>query len=124
MVYGTDYVRTGWGTRSLVDCEKAAAFDLPSWLDWDDSMATTALPLKMCHALLDSMLSTNSNSEAPVQRITPKRRAPPSKELSAWLPRCCTTQNPTWALARSLMNQSTISAKAVKSDDTAVDFAI
>jgi hypothetical protein len=45
----------------LIDSEKAAAFDLPFlWLNWDESMVAQALPLKLFHSLLDSMLQTDA----------------------------------------------------------------
>ena len=56
ILFETHFSRTGWGQRGLVDCELAAAFEVPEFVDWEPAMVTEMAPLQLFRAIMDAIL--------------------------------------------------------------------
>lgn len=93
ILYPTHFSHTGWGTRSLTaaDSELAAAFELPSYVDWSDSFASNIVPLQILRAVIDKVLASLPSTGCEVQpppRCHPDARSglvSPSDD-KVWLP--------------------------------------
>ena len=117
VVYESCFSRSGWGVRHLCDLELAQAFDLPKYVPWESKFASELVPIQVFRVIIDAVLLV----VRPMEQHRPKtqnklvaRNSNPPKidaewivDLGLWLPG-------SWA-------NSTISDKAVKSDDAAIE---
>jgi hypothetical protein len=119
----TSFSRTGWGQRKLIASELGHAFDLPSFIPWDDCFQGTLVPLQLLRVALDhALLSASVSLEGPLattdeldqsfrdlvaQSVVADVLFLP--DLMKWLPG-------SWA-------DAPIASKAVKSDDARVNFS-
>ncbi len=123
VVFQSGFSRSGWDIRQLIPAELSHAFDLPSYLDWDEGFPTGLIPIQMFCVVGDAVLERlrslrEDGSGAPVQCARPassvlpasRGRDPPTwlVGIGRWLPE-------TWSDAE-------IASKAVSKDNANVDY--
>ena len=116
VLYPTFMSRTGWGLRSLSDMELSSCFELPGYVVWEDRYLRDIVPLQMFRSVIESVCADLS----PTCRSSPKRGrlltadALPQPD-GIWLDAVGKWLSGSWT-------DSSISDKAVKSDDAPIDF--
>ena len=118
VLYPTFMSRTGWGMRSLSDEELSLAFELPDYVAWNDRFLRDIVPLQLCRAVVE-FLTENGVTEAPLRRVKTNRSEvanDSSNQDVVWLPLIKRWLSGAWADAHIA------DKKAVKSDDSPVDF--
>ena len=118
VVYESGFSRTGWGKRPLTERELVQAFDLPSYIDWNEAVPVTLVPIQVfsrvvVDAVLDVLRRKGDERGCARARIAVSAIRPLPlnaqwlDKLKVWLPG-------SWA-------DITIADKAVKSDDAIVE---
>ena len=110
---------TGWGCLHLDPVELAAAFELPDYLSWDPTFATSLVPIQILHSVMDGVLNASAPASRPSSRSAPQRDATSMKVLNnrgdgEWLTTINRWLPGSWA-------ETEIADKAVKSDDAEVN---
>ena len=124
VLFSSGFSRTGWGMRPLVEQELSQAFDLPSFLSWDDRFPREILLLAVFRVVMEAALNELRLAEGVMKTKNPTTshdmNTLASFELrgdnSVWLADIGKWLPGSWA-------DATISDKAVKSDKAAVDFS-
>ena len=122
MVFQSGFSRSGWGIRRLIPSELSQAFDLPSYVEWDESFPTHLVPIQLFRVVGDAvsgcLRERSATEEQPKQRLRianssvgPVER----RDAPIWLPIIGKWLPGAWADAE-------IAAKAVKADNASVDF--
>jgi hypothetical protein len=117
ILHPTTYYASGWGLRGLTPDELGIAFGFPAWLRSGGLKATDfpIVPIQVLDACLKSVLDTRPFVSPLIPVETP---VVPEAESATWLP---SLQK---FLPNSWIDESTISAKAAKNDDSAVPTAM
>ena len=119
VLYPTHFSHTGWGTRSLTDSELSATFELPSYMDWDDSLALAIVPLQIPRAVIDTVLTSLPSSEVNAVASSRPSSVDPSPitpyDNDEWLDGLQCYLPGTWT-------DTSIADRAVKDDSAQVDF--
>ena len=117
VVYPTYMSRTGWGIRNLTDDELRVSFDLPDFVEWEDRYLKDIVPLQLFRSVIESVLE-KPRPEPPRTRMKLTEDDtifPASNQDVAWLESIQRWLPGTWS-------DADISDKAVKSDNSPVDF--
>lgn len=117
----TGFSRTGWGQRPLVASELGHAFDLPSYVPWDDTMGSNLVPLQVFRVVMDHVLAALSD---PTEASTSGRLPTPAAVIAVdplpsddtFLPLLNTWLPGSWA-------DTAIADRAVKADNARIDFS-
>ena len=124
VLFSSGFSRTGWGMRPLVEQELTQAFDLPSFLAWDDRFPRSMLPLELFRVVIEAVLDELRLAEEGFEPKILKTNHGINKleafalrgDDSVWLPAIGKWLPGSWA-------DAPIADKAVKSDNAAVDFS-
>lgn len=127
VVFPTHGTYSNWGHRRLSDKEVAYMFDLPVWLANDDDQlkswtvrCTTGvvMPLKPLQAMTQLFLESLPVESLDELDVPVAQASPFVASTFTWFPLLGKRLSHSWA------NPSSVSDKAVKSDDASVAFAI
>lgn len=109
---------TGWGLRELCDEELALCFDLPDYFQWEDRYLRDIIPLQLCRSVVDSLtelFSEPPRSKTKLSALAELTEISSDQEVLVWLDSIQQRLPGSWA-------DTDISDKAVKSDNSPVDF--
>ncbi len=119
VLMSTPFSRSGWGKRKLLPGELAHAFELPSFVLWDDHHPNAIVPLQLLRVTMDHTLTVLVVKPAGAHPTLPVRISPeidvttrPSDQvflpgMRKWLPG-------SWA-------DAPIASKAAKADNAQID---
>lgn len=80
VLLSTPFSRTGWGQRKLLATELGHAYDLPSFVQWNDRFRSTLVPIQLLRVALDHALLSGTQ---PTARPNVKARVSPPRKTEA-----------------------------------------
>ena len=119
VVFQSCFSWSGWGIRKLISAELSQAFDLPSYLPWDEQFPSTLVPIQAFRVVGDAALEClRPPTDASRPRIEALEGAATDytqRDPAIWLPTMGKWLPGSWT-------EATIASKAVKADNADVDF--